>query len=86
MTPMNYTGDTAMGEVIELGVEAGRIHEEDARAAQESWMRHCRTVADERKAIVMRSLPDSTPLRLLVSLLIDAERDHAKAEWLARGK
>lgn len=75
-----------MGEVIPMGFEAGQIHEEDARTAQESWLRHCRGVADERKAIVMKHLPDTVSMRLLISLLIEAERDHAKAEFVARGK
>lgn len=73
-----------MGDVVALGVEAGRA--EEAQVAQESWMRYCRRIADERKELVLKSLPDNIPLKLMLSLLIDAERDHAKAEWIAVGK
>lgn len=59
----------------------------DAQIAQESWMRHTRKVADERKALVLNAIPvDRVSLRLMLSLLIEAERDHAKAEYVAVGK
>lgn len=55
-----------------------------ARIAQETWLRTCRQKADVRKKLVMDALSDSRlDIRLLVSLYVEAERDHAAAQAMA---
>ena len=74
-------------EEIEADRAAHKAHVlASAKEAQASWMKHCRKVADERRKLVMDALPSDSVMRLMVSLLIDAERDHAKAEWVSEGK
>lgn len=80
--------DRIFGDVPAVPADFGNGNVADeAQRARMDWMRRCRKVADERKAIVMKALaPDAISVRLMLTLYVEAERDHAKAEFVAEGK